>query len=204
MKPRRWMCAYPSGNLIDFDAPRPDSIDIRDVAHHLSLICRYVGGVPTMYSVAQHSVIVSLVAPVEWDLEALMHDAPEAYVGDMTHHLKRMLDADNPLPGTSPPTSLFSMVHDGIEAAIWARFPHLKPGWHPHVGPADYAAYEAEVRDLFPKTRDAPGDERECGATREMVARIGRIEPWTSTRAEKEFLDRWERLSRIRGVDPWA
>lgn len=74
----------------------PDPADVRlaDIAHALSLICRYGGHCRQFYSVAQHSLIVAAAVqqefPAERDLvlHALLHDATEAYVGDMVRPLK--------------------------------------------------------------------------------------------------------------------
>lgn len=81
--------------------PRPEEIRIVDIAHALACTNRYGGHAPYPYSVAQHSVLVlhrarelglGLVTPEE-DLNvarwALLHDAAEAYIGDMVRPLKR-------------------------------------------------------------------------------------------------------------------
>ena len=60
--------------------------DIKDIAHALSLQCRYTGHCNQFYSVAQHSILVSELAKNR--LEGLMHDAPEAYIMDMSAPVK--------------------------------------------------------------------------------------------------------------------
>jgi hypothetical protein len=72
-------------------SPRVGEASITDIAHALSMICRYGGHSARFYSVAEHSVHVArAVAEVEPDatLEALLHDATEAYLGDMIWPLK--------------------------------------------------------------------------------------------------------------------
>lgn len=82
--------------------PDPSQLDIRDVARALSMFCRYVGHVARFYSVAEHSVWISLLAeqrareagmPEDQVLHmarwGLMHDATEAYLGDVSAPLKR-------------------------------------------------------------------------------------------------------------------
>lgn len=84
-----------SGIRVDLNEPTPDMIDIRDIANSLSKICRFNGHVSHFYSVAQHSVLVCyLFAESEggmFSLEALMHDAAEAYLGDVIKPLKVIL-----------------------------------------------------------------------------------------------------------------
>lgn len=69
--------------------PRPEDIDPVDIAHALSNLCRYNGHVRRFYSVAEHCVLMSRTVPAEDALWALLHDATEAYVGDMVRPLKK-------------------------------------------------------------------------------------------------------------------
>lgn len=59
--------------------PRAEDIDIRDVAHHLSLICRFNGAGRAFYSLAQHSCLVADTLDAPLKLWGLLHDAAEAY-----------------------------------------------------------------------------------------------------------------------------
>lgn len=85
-----WMQTH-TGRAYFLAEPRASDIDILDIAHALSNICRYGGHTPFFYSVAEHSVLVSCEVPREHALSALLHDAPEAYVGDIPRPLKRLL-----------------------------------------------------------------------------------------------------------------
>ena len=69
-----------SGNRFYFDDIMANDVNIQEIAHALSHLCRFGGHVREFYSVAQHSVLVSLLAPPEHALGALLHDATEAYV----------------------------------------------------------------------------------------------------------------------------
>lgn len=70
---------------------RPDQIVIEDIAHALAQCNRFAGHVSAPISVAQHSVYVSLLvgSPTTYALAGLLHDASEAYLGDVTYPLKR-------------------------------------------------------------------------------------------------------------------
>lgn len=70
----------------------PDDICIEDIAHALSNICRYTGHCKQFYSVAEHSLMCSDMGR-SWELQTwgLLHDASEAYIGDINSPLKRTL-----------------------------------------------------------------------------------------------------------------
>lgn len=88
-----------SGNEINILDPMPSAISIRDIAHALSNQCRFNGHVRHFYSVAEHSVLVSHLLeelhPHDKDtqLAGLLHDAAEAYMGDMISPMKFSLAA---------------------------------------------------------------------------------------------------------------
>ena len=89
--------------------PRPDEIDPVDLAHALSLLCRYGGHVDRFYSVAEHCVLMSQSVAPEYALWALLHDATEAYVGDMVRPLKLQMPE-------------YRAVEDRVELAIASHF----------------------------------------------------------------------------------
>lgn len=69
----------------------PDDIVLRDIAHALAHTCRYNGMCKRFYSVAEHSVIVSQLVEERWAKWGLMHDAAEAYLGDVIRPVKQGL-----------------------------------------------------------------------------------------------------------------
>ncbi|HCG7534071.1 TPA: hypothetical protein NJ418_004439 [Vibrio parahaemolyticus] len=69
---------------------QPFKADIESIAFALAHINRYTGHVG-QYSVAQHCVLVSEQLPKELKLSGLLHDAPEAYIGDVSKPLKSLL-----------------------------------------------------------------------------------------------------------------
>jgi len=79
-----------SGVEVNFSKPDPDSININDISNALSRIPRFCGHTRFFYSVAQHCLMCSYVCK-EFPLEALMHDATEAYMMDLPKPLKRLI-----------------------------------------------------------------------------------------------------------------
>ena len=73
------------------ESPRVEDVHIHDIAHALAHLCRFNGHTRTFYSVAEHSVRCSYIVEREFALDALLHDAAEAYVGDVSSPLKHVL-----------------------------------------------------------------------------------------------------------------
>ena len=84
-----WKQTY-TGKRFEFSDPiDPETICIEDIAHSLSMQCRFNGHCHTFYSVAEHSVVMSYLMPTrEAAIGALLHDAAEAYTGDIITPLK--------------------------------------------------------------------------------------------------------------------
>jgi len=82
-----WMTTF-TGRKFHYLNPQPDEINIVDIAHHLSLLCRFTGAVSVFYSVAEHSIRVSELVPQGLKLSALLHDAAEAYINDISRPVK--------------------------------------------------------------------------------------------------------------------
>ena len=72
-------------------APRPSEIRIEDIATGLANACRFGSQTPVFFSVAQHSVEVSRMVSEECRPLALLHDAAEAYLGDIPRPYKELL-----------------------------------------------------------------------------------------------------------------
>lgn len=85
-----WMQTYTGIAFFPLD-PRVADIDPDDIAHALAMICRYGGHTRRFYTVAEHCVKMSQAVSPENALWALLHDATEAYVGDMIRPLKRQI-----------------------------------------------------------------------------------------------------------------
>ncbi len=129
-----------SGGYIDLLSPRPEDIHLIDIAHGLSNLCRFTGHTSKFYSVAQHSVLVSLLIE-DPDLQhaALLHDAAEAYLGDVSSPLKRLLPE-------------YQLIEKRFEEAIAARFKFTFDDLA-KVKRADIRALATEKRDLLASHR---------------------------------------------------
>ncbi|MEW6648186.1 MAG: hypothetical protein AB1450_13385 [Pseudomonadota bacterium] len=91
-----------TGLTVDLANPDPRTISADDIAHALSRIQRFGGHTNVPYSVAQHSVLVAEIAHRLYpspdgllERQALLHDAQEAYLGDMVHPLKTIPSVAN-------------------------------------------------------------------------------------------------------------
>jgi uncharacterized protein len=128
-----------SGRWVNPFDPDPDQLDAGDIARALANQCRFGGHSRVFYSVAQHCVIVSrLVEERGGDAEdafaALMHDAAEAYLGDMPHPLKHR----------SALGAAFKAAEEHLEQAIRERF-RIKPDV-PEIKRVDRALLATERR----------------------------------------------------------
>lgn len=85
-----WIQTYTGRAFYPMDA-RPEDIDPADIAHALSMLCRYGGHTRKFYSVAEHCVLMSRAVAPEHALWALLHDATEAYLIDLPSPIKRTL-----------------------------------------------------------------------------------------------------------------
>lgn len=169
-----------SGLYFDFLNPLPEQIDIYDIAHGLSMTCRFGGQCREFYSVAQHSVLVSQLVPPEHALAGLLHDALEAYIGDVVGPLKQLL-------------SYFKVLEHRGETVLLAKFGISLP-LDPSIKFADLRMLSTEKRDLT-----AGGDHHWNGleAYPPMEERIVPLQPID---AKAAFLDRYFELTAGRPV----
>jgi hypothetical protein len=145
-----WFTTYTGKKFYPFN-PRIEDIDIEDIAHALSLICRFGGHLPEHYSVAQHSVLVSYLVPIELRLEGLMHDAAEAYIGDVIRPIKK-----HPVF-----IQLLTSIENNLDLLIRSKFKLFefsKKGVggfeYSAIKKADSIALLTEKRDLFKVAKD--------------------------------------------------
>jgi hypothetical protein len=177
-----WFQTYSGVEFYIYD-PRPEDIHVQDIAHALAMQCRFNGHCRSFYSVAEHSVRVAmLLIDEETDAVAfwgLMHDASEAYCGDMVRPMKRGMPE-------------FRAVEAKLTAAICTRF-RLDPIEPPAVKVADNRLLATERRDLMGWP---PKPYRVDEGCQPLAAAIT---PWPPEIAEREFLA-WFRHFERRGL----
>lgn len=117
-----WIQTFKGNQFWPLD-PRADEIDIEDIAHALSNLCRYGGHTKRFYSVAEHCVLVSYKVPKEYALDALLHDASEAYLIDVPRPIKQFLFN-------------YKEIEAEIEKEVARKF-GLEWPWHQSVKDAD-------------------------------------------------------------------
>ena len=128
------------GRYYDFLNPSLDGISVACLARALSRLCRFTGHTTQFYSVAEHSVWVSLLVPSTLARQALVHDLHEALVGDVSTPLKALI------PG-----------YRAIEQAAWRQVALLcdvPVEVHPLVKRADLMMLAAERRLLMPRDQE--------------------------------------------------
>lgn len=175
-----WFQTFSGAQFWPLD-PRPEDVRIMDIAHHLARLCRFNGAVREFYSVAQHSVLVSRAVAIDgystdraleirrW---GLLHDASEAYVGDMVRPLKRSMPE-------------YRVIEAGVMATIATRFGLAMPEPEP-VKIADNVLLMTERRDLLSPPPSAWNAEE--SRAKPLIDRISTLSP---IRAESLFLERF-------------
>lgn len=131
-----WIQTFSGRRFCPLD-PNPESIVIQDIAHSLSMQCRFSGHIKQFYSVAQHSVGVSYLTNEEDALWGLMHDASEAYLVDIPSPLKKS--------GKFNPYLTFE---SNMMAAVCKRF-QLSMNEPASVKRADQMMLEIEAHNLM-------------------------------------------------------
>jgi hypothetical protein len=156
--------------------PKPEEIDIKDIAHSLAMQCRFTGHVKTFYSIAEHCIHVSHLCSKEYALEGLLHDASEAYLSDLNRPAKHFTLIKEP----------YIELENKITNAIYSKF---------NVIPVDKSAIKAvdnimlglEARKLM---RNVGG-----WADDFPITDI-KLYCWSTAQAEKEYIKRFKQLTK--------
>ena len=162
------------GGYFDILAPERGEYGIETIANALSNLCRYTGHVDRFYSVAEHSVLVSRMVPERYAMEGLLHDASEAFVGDVSSPLKKLLPD-------------YKRIEENVQADIARRFNLVYPFPH-EIHDADKRIYWAERQNISPG-RDGLWHQ-EYRASRKY-----KPEGWQPAKAKREFLKRYRELA---------
>jgi|AntRauTorcE11897_2_1112592.scaffolds.fasta_scaffold13745_4 5'-deoxynucleotidase YfbR-like HD superfamily hydrolase len=132
-------------NFIDPLKPKQSNIDIEEIAESLSNTCRFNGHCKLFYSVAEHSLNtlklgeflagedLQKLTPQE-QLQFLLHDATEAYVGDLIKPLKNLIP-------------LFEEIENRFWKVIAKKY-KVPVEWHPLLDRADKTCYAIEATHL--------------------------------------------------------
>lgn len=164
-----------SGSYINFLDFTENVYKIDDIAHALSNICRFTGHCKEFYSVAQHCVIASHNVPKEYALDALMHDAVEAYLGDVSSPLKQFLPE-------------YKRIEKELYADIAASFGFNErtPDVVKHI---DLVMLATEKRDLMIEA------DLIWGFLENIEPLPEEIQTWAPTLACRRFLSRYHELT---------
>lgn len=163
------------GGQFFIEDPRADEVDIRDIAHPLSMACRWRGACLRFYSVAEHCVILAtytqsvLQRPLDDVLMALLHDAHEAYTGDIT----------TPTKNRFPEIRAFERkIQDVIQGKY--GLPEGKPEWLDEID--QRIRWDERAMLLVPRKDHTTNGMHEGGPLG-----VG-IQAWEMARAEGMFL----------------
>jgi len=174
-----------SGRRVNPLDAAPEDIDPADIARALANTSRFGGHSRAFYSVAQHSAIVCDLleqrggATPDELMAALLHDAAEAYLGDLPHPIKHRSDLG----------AAYRVAEKQLEAVINERF--ALPESSGRIKPLDRALLATERRTFSEVTWHWP----ELDGAEELDLAI---EPWDSARALREFTGRYERIDALR------
>lgn len=129
-----WIQTF-TGHIFHPLDPVEGEIDVQDIAHSLSMLCRFNGHCLRFYSVAEHSVRVSMILPDPLRLWGLLHDAGEAYLTDLPRPVKGHVRG-------------FREMEDRILERVAALYDLAWPMPEP-VKAADDTLLATEARDLM-------------------------------------------------------
>ena len=107
-----------NGRKVELLRCAPERIEIADIAHSLARTCRFVGHTENFYSVAEHSILGSILIEEPYKLAFLLHDAHEAYIGDLSRPLKRIIQGFYPEENNA----VIKKVQQRFDALIYNKF----------------------------------------------------------------------------------
>lgn len=176
------------GEAFDPKNGKITDISIDDISHALSNLCRYAGHCRKFYSVAEHSVLVSRIIKELWpkDLDSqwagLLHDATEAYVGDVPTPIKVLLPK-------------YELMEDQLADKIAKRFKISKSKTvQTRVKTADIVALATEAERLFDDVSHWSAI-KGCRSMPHLQSKRFPVNPAT---AQRMFMREFRKLERLR------
>lgn len=163
-----------AGHYVNIANPDPSTIELESIAAALSKVCRFGGHCPQFYSVAEHCIHATDLACSEGFVSdalvaVFLHDAAEAYIGDMVKPLKLMIPQ-------------YGETEQRIESAIEAAFCVDFAKWSDVIKRFDRALLKAEKVTMWPDDREkwaGFSDIEDCDI---------RLQFWEPREAEMQFL----------------
>lgn len=180
-----WMETY-TGLRFYPASPSVDQICIEDIAHGLANTARYGGQALKFYSVAQHAILVSFLAPYPYALAGLLHDASEAYLCDIPRPVKVLLPD-------------YQLLEAEVMSVIREKFRKYDPVMgldlhHRWVKYADNLALVTEAATLIASGGRDWTVEWE-GVELSPISDWLIQDPWSPEDAERRFLSRFKMLT---------
>ena len=137
-----------TGKLMDLANPKVEDIDIEDIAQSLSMLARFNGHIKYFYTVAEHSIWVADRLMPEIAIYGLLHDAHEAYIGDITTPVAELI-------GKEKVTEYKNKIQNVIHEAFGLKSPCVYV--NQIVKNQDINALFVEKRDLMLHDIEWPG-----------------------------------------------
>ena len=174
-----YICTYLGNRFFPLEG-RIDLVHLEYIAHGLAYQCRFNGQTSEFYSIAQHSLMVADIVSItnpELRLAALLHDASEAYLGDVVKPLKALLPN-------------YKEIEINVEQIIAHSF-GVDDMFNPLIKRADMIALATEKRDLMPHSAE------DWSYLRGFTALDLTIECMTPEQAKRTFLIEVNKARRV-------
>ena len=167
-----WIQTYTGIAFYPFE-PRPDEILIDDIAHALSMLCRFAGHCNEFYSIAEHCVHITDWLPEEAKLAGLLHDASEAYLVDIPKPVKVQLPD-------------YAVIEENLGRAIAAKFGYQFP--------CPAKVKEADKRILIDERNSILKTPAKAWDFEPEPLGI-KIQCWSPKEAKEQFLNRYHTIT---------
>lgn len=175
MRNTGWVQTYKGIRFFPME-PLSEEIHIEDIAHSLSMLCRFNGHCRSFYSVAEHSCHVADLCSDAAFLEGLLHDGSEAYLTDIPKPLKPFMPE-------------YRIMEHKLQTQIYWKF-DIEDLHEEEVKVHDLAMLFVEANELFPRGSTDAWDGKP-----DSLPDV-KLQCWSPSRAKQEFLDRFYQYER--------